>query len=263
MTWGPFDLTGRAVVVTGGARGIGFGCARRFREAGAHVLIADIDAEAASSAADQLGEHPGIGGVAARAVDVADPDDARAAVRGCVESFGTIDVLVNNAGVYPAASFEEMTPEHIRGVLRVNVEGVILMTQEAGLQMTEQGTGGSIVNLASIGALRGLHPGLLTYGASKGAVISFTRRAAGALGPHAIRVNAIAPGTIHTETAQSFRDAGATVDEELLRSSEARVPLGRAGTPDDIATVAVFLASDAARYVTGVTMVVDGGAMLV
>jgi 3-oxoacyl-[acyl-carrier protein] reductase len=137
------------------------------------------------------------------------------------------------------------------------------MTRAASVPMIARGDGGAVVNLASVGALRGLHPGLVTYGASKGAVISFTRRAAGALGQHAIRVNAIAPGTIVTEGATAVDQTGSTAQAPALGEAASRIPLGRTGTPDDIATVAVFLASDAARYISGVTLVVDGGALVV
>ena len=262
MTWGPYDLTGKAALITGSARGIGFGCARRFREAGAHVLVADLDAAGAAEAVAQLEAVPAAGALASWAVDVGDPEGAEGAVQRCIDQFGSIDVLVNNAGVYPAAGFEEMTPDHIHHVLRVNVEGLILMTRAAVLPMIARGDGGAVVNLASVGALRGLHPGLLTYGASKGAVISFTRRAAGSLGAHAIRVNAIAPGTIVTEGAKNVGGSGAA-DASALAAAAPGIPLGRNGTPDDIATVAVFLASDAARYITGTTVIVDGGAMVV
>ena len=255
-TWGPFDLTGKAALVTGAARGIGFACACRLREAGADVLLVDVDADAAAVAREHLVAWSAPGGVAVQALDVAGPGTADSAVQGCVDAFGSLDVLVNNAGIYPLARFGEITPEHIQRVLAVNVEGLILMTQAAALQMTDQGRGGAIVNLASVGALRGLTPGHLTYGASKGAVISFTRRAAGALGSDGIRVNAIAPGAIDTSGVLGL--GGDNVLPDGLR-----VPLSRMGTPDDIATVAVFLASDAARYVNGVTIVVDGGLLVV
>jgi len=255
-TWGPFDLTGKAALVTGAARGIGFACARRLREAGADVLLVDVDADAAAVAREHLAAGSAPGGVAVQVLDVAEPGTANSAVQGCVNAFGVLDALVNNAGIYPLASFDEITPEHIQRVLAVNVEGLILMTQAAALQMTDQGRGGAIVNLASVGALRGLTPGHLTYGASKGAVISFTRRAAGALGSDGIRVNAIAPGAIDTSGVLGL--GGDNVLPDGLR-----VPAGGMGTPDDIATVAVFLASDAARDVNGVTIVVDGGLLVV
>jgi NAD(P)-dependent dehydrogenase (short-subunit alcohol dehydrogenase family) len=256
---GPFDLTGRAVLVTGAARGIGLACALRLRAAGAHVLVADRDADQTVAAKQRLLALPGHSDVDTLVLDVADPDAATAAISGCVDRFGRIDGLVNNAGIYPPAQFGEITPEHIRQVFGVNVEGLILLTQAAVLHMRAQRSGGSVVNIASIGALRGVHPGTLTYGASKGAVISFTRRAAGAVGGDSIRVNAIAPGAIDTSGDDGL---GGGADGAAAPGSPARdlaIPLGRIGTPDDVATVAVFLVSDAARYVSGVTIVVDGG----
>jgi NAD(P)-dependent dehydrogenase (short-subunit alcohol dehydrogenase family) len=233
------------------------------RAAGAHVLLTDLDTDGMRDAQRHLQSSAGSGEVASHTLDVVDPEAADVAVRRCAESFGSIDVLVNNAGIYPPAPFGEITPEHVRKVLAVNVEGLILMTQAAALAMRARGDGGAVVNLASLGALRGVHPALLAYGASKGAVISFTRRAAGALGPDGIRVNAIAPGAIDTGGdaglgAGGDRAAGAGSPTQSLQ-----IPLGRMGTPDDIASVAVFLASDAARYVTGVTIPVDGGLLVV
>jgi len=265
MTWGPFDLTGKTAIVTGAARGIGLGTARRLREAGANVLLADLDAAGVAAAEHELATQPGSGRVASCAADIAHADAGLSMVQRCVQEFDGIDILVNNAGVYPTATFAEMTPEHIRQLLSVNVEGTILATQAAALQMIDQGRGGAVVNLASMGALRGTHPGMIAYGASKGAVISFTTRAAAALAGHGIRVNAIAPGSIDTEGAADTTASAHEHDEQsaaALAAANAQIPLGRTGTPDDIATVVVFFASDAARYVTGVTMVVDGGRMV-
>jgi 2-dehydro-3-deoxy-D-gluconate 5-dehydrogenase len=260
--WGPFDLTGKAALVTGAARGIGLGCALRLRAAGAHVLLADVDGDGATDARLRMLAAPGVGDVGAHELDVIDPGAADVAVAACVDAFGGIDVLVNNAGIYPPAGIGEITHDHIRQILAVNVEGLILMTQAAAMQMRTQGRGGAVINLASVGAIRGVHPGTLTYGASKGAVISFTRRAAGALGGDGIRVNAIAPGAIDTSGDGGL---GGGTDRVAALQSPARdlgIPLGRIGTPDDIATVAVFLASDAARYVSGETIVVDGGVLV-
>jgi 3-oxoacyl-[acyl-carrier protein] reductase len=246
-------------MITGAAAGIGFACAVRCREAGADVFLVDFDAAAVAAARRRLVERPAPGRVAAHVGDVSEPSTADTAVHACVVDFGGVDVLVNNAGIYPTSQLEEVTTEHIRRVLSVNVESVISMTRAAALRMIEQGRGGAVVNLASVGALRGMHPGLTVYGASKGAVISFTNRAAGELGPRGVRVNAIAPGAIATKGAAEI-DGPALVGPSAV---SARIPLGRSGTPDDVATVAVFLASDGARYVTGVTIVVDGGALVV
>lgn len=260
MHWGPFGLDDRTAIITGAARGIGLGCARLFLDAGARVVIADADAEAAGAASDELARrHPDR--VSSISADITRPEDIDAMIEHCVARFASLDVLVNNAGIYPAATFDEMTVEHVQRLLRVNVEGLVLTTRAAALRMRTQGTGGAIVNLGSMGALRGSHPGLIAYGTSKGAVHSFTTRAAAALAPDGIRVNAIAPGSIATDNAQALTDASDPIAQAALAAANAQIPLGRFGTPDDIAPAAVFLASDAARYITGITLLVDGGRM--
>jgi NAD(P)-dependent dehydrogenase (short-subunit alcohol dehydrogenase family) len=261
MSWGPFGLDGKTAIITGAAKGIGFGCARLFLQAGANVLIADTDAEASTAALRTLALVDTVGRAATCPVDITVPHDIDRMVACCIDEFGSVDVLVNNAGIYPAATFDEMTPEHVQRLLRVNVEGPILTTRAVALRMRAQGRGGAIVNMGSMGALRGSHPGLITYGASKGAVHSFTLRASAALAPDGIRVNAIAPGSINTESANALTDASDERAQAALAAANAQIPLGRFGTPDDIAPAAVFLASDAARYITGVTILVDGGRM--
>jgi 2-deoxy-D-gluconate 3-dehydrogenase len=263
MSWGPFDLTGRAAVVTGGAMGIGFGIASRFREAGADVMVADIDQAAADRAVERLGAVSGVGRIAAVRCDVSDQASAQAAIAATVAAFGRIDLLVNNAGIYPVAPLAGLTPELMQRILAVNVGGVVLMTQAAAAAMPEEG--GVIINIASMDALHPSFPGLSTYGASKGAVVSVTKHHALELSPKKIRVNAIAPGGIWTEgAAASSADGG--LSEEDRQAIEvamiAKTPLGRFGTPDDIATVAVFLASGASGYMTGETVLVDGGVLL-
>ena len=261
MSWGPFGLDGKAAIITGAGKGIGLGCARLFLQAGANVCIADVDAEASAAALQELARVDAVGRAAMCQVDITRPDDIDRMVARCVDEFGSLDVLVNNAGIYPAATFDEMTPEHVQRLLRVNVEGLILTTRAAALRMRAQGRGGAIVNMGSMGALRGSHPGLITYGASKGAVHSFTLRSSAALAADGIRVNAIAPGSINTESANALTDASDERARAALAAANAQIPLGRFGTPEDVAPVAVFLASDAARYITGVTILVDGGRM--
>jgi 2-deoxy-D-gluconate 3-dehydrogenase len=263
MTWGPFDLTGRAAIVTGGAMGIGFGIASRLRQAGADVAIADINEAAAAAAIERLDAVDGPGRTTAIRCDVSDPASAAAAIAATVAAFGTVDILVNNAGVYPVAQLADVTPELIQRILGINVAGVLLMTQAAAAAMGD--AGGAVVNIASMDAFHPSFPGLATYGASKGAVVAMTKHHALELATRKIRVNAIAPGGIMTEGAAASSDGGglSEADRQAIETAMvAKIPVGRFGDPDDIAPVAVFLASDAARYVTGETVLVDGGALL-
>jgi 2-deoxy-D-gluconate 3-dehydrogenase len=264
MNWGPFDLTGRAAIVTGGAMGIGFGIASRFREAGADVAIADVSADAGEAAVERLRAVSGSGRVTAVRVDVSDPASVCDGVAAVVDRFSGVDVLVNNAGIYPVAPLADVTPELIQRILSVNVAGVMLMTKAVAGFMAERG-GGAVVNIASMDAFHPSFPGLSTYGASKGAVVSMTKHHAFELAASLIRVNAIAPGGIMTEGAAASSSGGGLTEEErqaIADAMTAKIPLGRFGDPDDIAPVAVFLASDAARYMTGETVLVDGGVLL-
>ena len=263
MTWGPFDLTGKSAVVTGSAMGIGFGIASRFREAGADVVVADIDAAAAERAVERLQDVPGNGRVVAIRTDVSDPASAKAAIAAAVDTFAKVDILVNNAGVYPMSTLADLTPEILHRILNINVAGVLLMTQAAAAAMSANG--GVVVNIASMDAFHPSFVGLSTYGASKGAVVSATKHHALELAPQKIRVNAIAPGGIWTEgAAASSAGGGLTEDERLAieKAMIAKTPVGRFGSPDDIAKVAVFLASSAADYITGECILVDGGVLL-
>jgi 2-dehydro-3-deoxy-D-gluconate 5-dehydrogenase len=262
--FGPFSLEGRRTVVTGAAMGIGFGIAQRFLEAGADVLAVDLDQRALDAAADRL--RGGAGKVETLALDVATDaagDDLVAAARS---AFGGIDVLVNNAGIFPQAPLLEMPVETIDRVLAVNLRGLMLVSRAVGTQLVAQGEGGAVVNIASIDALHPSMVGLAAYDASKGGVWMFTKSLALELAPHGIRVNAIAPGGIRTEgTSRPLPGSGMT-EEEMRAMVEGfvaqKVPLGRMGEPDEIALATVFLASDAASYVTGSMLVVDGGTLL-
>jgi len=256
-----FDLTGRSAVVTGGAVGIGFGIARRLAEAGAKVLVADLDGAAAEGAAATL---RGEGRVAqAVAVDVRSAADVERMVETAVAAHGRLDVLVNNAGIYPFMPVLAMTEELWDRVLDVNLKGTFLCAQAAAKQMVAQGGGGVIVNIASIDAYHPSSVGLAHYDASKGGVVMFTKNLALELGPHRIRVVAIAPGSVTTPGTRAATAAMGPIDVEAMnRAFLARIPLGRTGTPDDIGRVALFLASDAAAYITGSTVFVDGGVLL-
>jgi NAD(P)-dependent dehydrogenase (short-subunit alcohol dehydrogenase family) len=252
MDWGPFDLTGRSAIVTGGGRGIGFGITARLLEAGANVLVADRS-NTGDRAVDSLSAARGK--VIWTNADVTDPDAGTALVQLCVDEFGSVDILVNNAGIYPLAPFVDVTTQHYDDVMAVNLRAVFFVSQAVAQRMITEGTGGTIVNMSSQDGFRPTLPGLAPYGASKAGVLELTRNMALELAPHGIRVVSVAPGVIMTEGTR----AGLEQSGDALN---ARIPLGRVGTPDDIATVVTFLASPAAGYVTGENVLVDGGIQL-
>ncbi len=245
-------MTGKAVIVTGGALGIGFGIVRRFVQEGAGVLLVDLNEKAARAAAEKLAGEPGR--VEVYPADVAAEDTGERVVARCMEVFGGLDVLVNNAGIFPQAPVLQMAPGLLDRVYQVNLKGLILIAKAAALRMVAQGRGGRIINIASIDAFRPSMVGLAAYDASKGGVVMFTKSLALELAPHNITVNAVAPGAIYTE---GVADAGAN-----LEAFVERIPLRRMGKPEDIAGVVAFLASADADYITGETIVVDGGALL-
>jgi 2-deoxy-D-gluconate 3-dehydrogenase len=258
-----FDLKGKVVIVTGGAMGIGQAIALRLAEAGASVMIADIDLEAALKVVDHIKSARGRAEVIY--ANASSADDAQKVARNTVEAFGRLDILVNNAGVFPFSPALQTSEELWDKVLGINLKGVFFYAQAAAQHMIRAGHGGKIVNVASIDSL---HPtgNLAHYDASKGGVLMLTRALALEFGPHNITVNAIAPGGIQTPGAQAttatMLQATALPAEELMKGFMARIPLRRMGEPDDIAKVALFLASGASDYMTGSLVVVDGGYLL-
>jgi len=241
------DLAGRVAIVTGSSGNIGGGIARRLHEAGASVVVhASGRLEAAEALAAELGDR-----AAAVAGDV--ERDAPAICRSAIDAFGGLDVVVNNAGIQPVASLVSIDPDAAAEMLRVNVGGVIAMTREAAAVMVGRAAGGAIVNVSSI---EGLQPAFdhSHYAASKAAVIMHTRAAALELGPKGVRVNCVSPGLIDVDGLEEAWPEG-------VARWHAAAPLQRLGQPADVADAVLFLASDAARWITGANLVVDGGVL--
>ncbi len=239
------DLNGSVVLVTGASGNIGAGIARRLFEAGASLALHCVHNRAS---ADELAREFG------ERACVVQGDVQRDAGRLCDETIGVfsrLDAVVNNAGIQPVRPLLEMTENDVREMLRVNVEGVIALTAAAAKRMVERGRGGAIVNVSSI---EGIQPtaGHSHYATSKAAVLMHTRAAALELGRHGIRVNAVAPGLID-------RDGLGVAWPEGVERWHATCPLERLGTPEDVADAVLFLVSRASRWITGATLVVDGG----
>jgi NAD(P)-dependent dehydrogenase (short-subunit alcohol dehydrogenase family) len=252
------ELDGKVAIVTGGASGIGRGTVERFVAEGARVVIADVQTDTGEGLAAELGRR-----TIFRRTDVSDPEQVGALVAAAVEKFGGLNIMVNNAGV--SGTMHRLLDDDLADfhrVMGVNVLGVMAGTRDAARHMATHG-GGSIVNLTSIGGIQA-GGGVMTYRASKAAVIQFTKSAAIELAHYDIRVNAIAPGNIPTAMVAS---GAADMDQEQVEKYEAAIrekmradrPLKREGTPDDIAEAALYFAGDRSRYVTGTVLPVDGG----
>jgi 2-dehydro-3-deoxy-D-gluconate 5-dehydrogenase len=253
------SLTSKTAIVTGGAMGIGYGIAYRLAEAGASVVIADLDEPAARAAAEALTAKGWK--ATAVAVDVADAAQVQHLVDTTVATYGGVDILVNNAGIYPNKPAMQMDAATFDRILAINLKGSFFCTQAAAAHMITQGRGGAIINVTSIDATHPSSIGLAAYDASKHGLWGFTKNVALELAPHRIRVNAVAPGGVATPGA----GMGGTTDpqmEERIKPFLAKIPMQRLGIPDDIGKVVLFLASDLASYMTGSQVIVDGGVLL-
>jgi 3-oxoacyl-[acyl-carrier protein] reductase len=256
----PFDLTGRVAVVTGAASGIGRATAVLLGAAGAAVLCADIDTGGAATTAGQL-EEAGARALA-RGVDVTVPGAVDSLVDEAVSNLGRLDVMANIAGIIAQSSVVDLEDDALERVLAVNLKGVFRGCRAAARVMSTQGTG-SIVNMASA-AVDTPSPGLAAYGMAKAAVVQLTRVLATEMGPHGVRVNAVAPGFVETAmTSRRFTAADGTVDEPhrtaVLEAVARTTPLRTVGRPEDIALAVLYLASEASRFVTGQILRPNGG----
>ncbi len=249
-----FDLTGKRAIVTGGAVGLGLQVAEGLAGAGADLMICGRKVERCEAAAADLADRFGVTAIAHRC-DVRDPAEIDQVVATTTSELGGIDILVNNAGTSWGAPAIDYPLDAWKKVLDVNLTGTLLFTQAAARQMLKQGSGGKVVNVASVLALRGAPPEMVDavgYNASKGGVIAMTRDLAVKWADQGISVNAIAPGWFPTDMSSEVIERSA---DAFLR----RIPMRRFGGADDLKGVAVFLASAASDYVAGQTIVVDGG----
>jgi NAD(P)-dependent dehydrogenase (short-subunit alcohol dehydrogenase family) len=247
------DLTGKSAVVTGGGKGMGAGICRTLAQAGATVCVADIDDAAAKSTAEAIG-----GTAYAQHVDMASPPSVAALAADVVEQTGSLDIWVNNAGVYPMVPMFSESTDLWDFTHNVNLRGVFVGIREAARQMIAAKRPGVIVNIASIAADRAGHVSMTPYAASKAGVKALTRSMAAALGPFGIRVNSVSPGVIETDgmTAQEEQMAAAGAN---TGNRAALIPLRRVGSGEDIGRAVLFMVSGLAGFVTGTTLDVDGG----
>ena len=246
------SLAGRTAIVTGGSRGIGRGIARRLGAVGCNVLVVARGLEGAQAVVAEI-EQAG-GRASAVAADVGSEEGARTMAEAAIERHGTIHILCANAGIFPAVSLEQMTPAQFDEVMTVNLRGTFLSVQACLPAMRATGQGRIVLTSSITGPVTG-YPGWSHYGASKAGQLGFMRTAAIELAPARITVNAVMPGNIATE---GLADLG----EDYVARMEGSIPAGRLGSVEDIANAVLFFASDEAAYITGQTLIVDGGQVL-
>ncbi|MEO7248084.1 MAG: SDR family oxidoreductase [Novosphingobium sp.] len=236
-------LLGKKAVVTGAAKGIGAAIAGRFVDEGADVLLVDIDGPAVATLAARLGQQ-------SVQTDVSRLADLEALFAEASRLWGKLDILVNNVGVTHAAELDDLTEENFDRVLAINLKSAVFGTQ-LGARLMKRG--GSVINMSSVNAVLAI-PNQIPYAISKGGISQLTTVTALSLAPRGIRVNAIGPGTILTDMGRAI-----LADAEQTRKVMSRTPLGRCGEPEEVAAIAVFLASDQSSYITGQTIYADGG----
>ncbi|ALJ19241.1 3-oxoacyl-ACP reductase FabG [Microbacterium sp. No. 7] len=241
-------LQDRTAVVTGAAQGIGYAIAEALAAEGANIVIADLNADAASAAAERLGIGDRAIGVA---TDVSKGEDVTALIAAAKDRFGSLDVFVNNAGITRDATMRKMTEDMFDQVIAVHLRGSWLGTRAAADVMRDQPSGGSIINISSISGKIG-NPGQTNYSAAKAGIVGLTKAAAKEVGFAKVRVNAVQPGLIRTAMTEAMPEAA-------LKERLAGIPLGRMGEPAEIAQAVLFLASDMSSYITGITIEVAGG----
>ena len=248
-----FDLTGKVAVVTGGGQGLGEAIATALAKQGASIAILEMDASKGDAVASAIVNNGG--SAIALTCDIQEESQVKESVAAAHQQYGRIDVLVNNAGIHRRGQPQELSQQDIDDVLRVNLLGNFYLVRSVGPIMIEQQSG-SIINMSALGGgIVGLGRGGSIYGITKGGIVSMTRDLAAEWGKHGIRVNALAPGWIRTPMTIQLQQ-----NEEREAKMLDRVPLKRWGEPGDIASAAVFLASDESAYITGHTIPIDGGA---
>lgn len=241
-------LEGRTAVITGGAQGLGYAIADALATEGANIVLGDMNADGVTAAAANLGigdRAVGVGG------NVTSADDVQLLVDTALDWFGSVDIMVNNAGITRDATMRKMTEDEFDQVIQVHLKGTWLGTRAASKVMREQASGGSIINVSSISGKVGMI-GQTNYSAAKAGIIGLTKAAAKEVGFANVRVNAIQPGIIRTPMTDSLR-------EDVMAAKLAEVPMGRVGEPSEVASVVLFLASDMSSYMSGTVLEIAGG----
>lgn len=249
-----FRLDGKVAIVTGGAMGLGQAMATALAQAGADIVIADIQEDVAQATATTICETEGVQATSLK-VDVTNPDDVQKMVDDVVDEFGKIDILINNAGMTINAKAEEMTYEQWNKVINLNLNGVFLVAQAVGRQMIKQGHG-NIINTSSMSGLIANKPQeQCSYNASKAGVIMLTKSLAMEWSKYNIKVNTIAPGYMKTELTKPFFEKGGAMIDDWMGFT----PMGRPGLPEELGGIVVYLASDASSFAQGSVFTIDGG----